>query len=267
MLVQVGDTFTGPPTLVYEPGTAREGMGSDGFTYTVTDTGDDEDGPLSDAADVAINITQAVADGQVTIDADGIVRVGGTGENNSIVITRALFGGTLFVRIDGQLVSRYIRIKNINEIRVWGREGNDTISVLLVNVPTFMHGGNGDDRIFGGLGPNLVFGGTGADHLIGGLRDDILVGGDGSDVLVDTLGDDVLVGGNVANQFTIDFLRQVLPQWSNGQSQNSRFQSGLLDDEAVDLLFNSLGDDWFGVGEDDLAIDLFPFDDDAVTFV
>ena len=39
VLVQVGDRFTGGPTLVYEPGAARDGAGSDGFTYLVTDSG------------------------------------------------------------------------------------------------------------------------------------------------------------------------------------------------------------------------------------
>jgi hypothetical protein len=263
VLVDVGDTFVGAPTLVYEPGAAREGIGSDGFSYSVTDAGPGD--ALSDDAAVSIDITKAVADGEVTIDGSGVVRIGGTSGNNHILVSRTLFGSKLQVRIDGDLVSGDLPLSEVQEIRAWGREGNDKITVLLVNVPAMLHGGEGNDQIIGGLGSNLIFGGLGTDKLVGGIRDDLLVGGDANDTLLDAFGDDVLVGGNVSNQLTDDFFRDVLEQWNNDHSPNDRFAAALSDDGAADSMFDSLGDDWFTVGLDDSAVDFNPFDDDLIT--
>ena len=45
----------------------------------------------------------------------------------------------------------------------------------------------------------------------------------------------------------------------------SEFENSLIDDNAVDSMFDSLGDDWFAVGDDDLSLDLNPWDADVVT--
>jgi Ca2+-binding RTX toxin-like protein len=262
--VHVGDQFTGAPTLAYEPGAARDGAGNDSFDYIVTDsTG--VAGALSDNANVAVTINKAVADGKVTVDSIGIVRVGGTSGNDNIVATRS--GSKLLVKINGKTVSSNTALSNVKEIRAWGRGGNDKISVLLVDVPTLLHGGTGNDEIIGALGSNLIFGGSGNDKLLGGVRNDLLVGGAGTDTIIDALGDDVLVGGEVTNQLTDDFYRQVLQQWDNGQNQNNRFKQSLTNDGAIDSLFDSLGDDWFVVGNGDLNVDLNPFDSDLLTKV
>jgi hypothetical protein len=107
----------------------------------------------------------------------------------------------------------------------------------------------------------------GSDKLVGGIRSDVLVGGDGADTIMDALGDDLLVGGNVSNQFTDDFLRDVLAQWDNDRSRDGRFEGGLPDDGAVDKMFDSLGDDWFVAGRSDSDTDFNPFDQDFVTTV
>jgi hypothetical protein len=251
---------------MYEPGAAREGVGSDGFTYTVKDGGSPA-GPLSDAATVAISITKAVANGQVTVDADGVVRVGGTSGKDKIVISRTLFGNKMQVRINGQLVGGNTKLNDVSEIRVWGRGGNDKISVLLVDKPTLIHGGAGNDDIVGGLGSNLLFGGAGYDMLVGGVRGDLLVGGDGTDKIMDAFGDDIQVGGDVSHTLTDDFLRGVLAQWVDDRSRDDRFEVALTDDGAVDKMFDSFGDDWFVVGSNDRNIDLHRFDDDLVTIL
>jgi Ca2+-binding RTX toxin-like protein len=266
--VQIGDTFTGAPTLIYEPGAARDGTGSDSFKYAVIDSGGSAGG-LSDEGLVSVSITKAVADGKVTVDSKGIVRVGGTSGKDDIVITRTGSGSNtkLLVKINGKTVSSNFKLSSVKEIRAWGRGGNDKISVLLVDVPTLIHGGTGDDEIVGGLGSNLVFGGTGKDKLVGGLRNDLLVGGADADTTIDAVGDDIHVGGHVTNQLTDDFYRRVLQQWENGQTQDSRFKQSLTNDGAVDSLFDSLGDDWFVVSSGDLNVDLNPFDSDLLTTV
>jgi hypothetical protein len=259
-LVQIGDAFTGAPTLIYEPGAAREGTGTDSFNYVAKDAGG-----LTDDAKVSINVTKAVDDGKFTIDSAGIVRIGGTNNNDEIWATRS--GSKLQVKINGRTVSSNTSLSKVKEIRAWGRGGNDKISVLLVDVPTLLHGGTGNDEIIGALGSNLIFGGTGNDKLLGGVRNDLLIGGAGADTIIDALGDDILVGGEATNLLTDDFYRQVLQQWATSMSQNGRFKQGLTDDDTVDSLFDSLGDDWFVVGDGDLKVDLNPFDNDLVTTV
>lgn len=260
-LVQIGDRFTGSPTFVYEPGAAREGAGTDGFKYMVTDNSGLA-GALIDDATVSINITKAVDDNKVTLDASGVVRIGGTSGNDTIVA--AASGKKLQVTINGKNINNNISLTSVREIRTWGRAGSDKISVFL-DVPTLLHGGAGNDEILGGSGSNLVFGDAGNDKLTGGVRNDLLVGGDGADTLFDALGNNLVVGGNVSNQFTVDFLRQVLQQWDTSRTQNTRFKQGLIDDNSVDSLFDGLGDDWFLLGHGDLKTDLNPNDHDVVT--
>jgi VCBS repeat-containing protein len=246
--VRVGSRFTGGPTLVYEPGAAREGIGSDGFTYTVTDSGGGT-GALSAKGTVSIGITKAVADGTVTIDSAGVVRIGGTSGNDTILATR--YGNSLQVQVNRHIVST-IPLGKVKELRVWGRAGDDKITVLLPDVPARLSGGAGNDVIVDGAGSSLIFGGAGNDTLVGGARNDLLVGGSGADTLVDPFGNNILVGGNVSTQFTDAFFRQALQQWSSTRSQNSQFIQGLSDDAAVDALFGSVGNDWFVLGAGDV---------------
>ena len=187
----------------------------------------------------------------MTIDSSGIVRIGGTSGNDVIVATQS--GNKLRVMINGHVVSGNIQLKNVREIRAWGRSGNDIISVSL-GVPTLLNGGAGNDRLFGGSASDLIFGGLGNDTLQGGSGNDLLIGGAGADTIVGRRGNDVLVGGNVTDQLTRDFLRQVLQQWSTSRSQNGRFLKNVTADRAVDLLFASLGYDWSILGWSDHKI-------------
>ena len=222
-------------------------------------------GSFKDDAVVTISISKAVDDGKVTVDSAGIVRIGGSSGNDDIVATRS--GSKLQVKINGKIVSSNTSLSSVREIRAWGRGGNDKSACCWSTCRRSLHGGTGNDEIIGGLGSNLVFGGSGNDKMLGGVRGDLLVGGAGTDTIIDALGDDVLVGGNVSNLLTDDFYRQVLQQWDSGQVQNSRFQQLLTDDDAIDSLFDSLGDDWFVVGDGDTNLDLNPFDNDLVTAV
>jgi hypothetical protein len=260
--LKVGDRFTGPTSLVYQPGIGREGAGSDSFQYTVTDNGADA-GALSDDATVTLTVNKAVDDGKVTIDAAGIVRIGGTSGNDEILATRS--GRRLQVKINGQVVNSSTLVSSIHEIRVWGRAGNDRISIVLLDMPTMLHGGLGNDEIYGGIGSGLIFGDAGNDKLIGSSGHDLLVGGLGADTLKDSSGNDVYVGGNLSYRFANDFIREVLQQWSTTRTANKRFQEGVSNDGAVDQLFDNMGDDWFLLNSDDVKTDNNALDRDLVT--
>lgn len=68
--------------------------------------------------------------------------------------------------------------------RIYGQEGDDTISVTQGN-NNYLDGGIGNDTLIGGLGN---------DRLIGGLGDDILSGGSGNDRIDANEGNDILQG-------------------------------------------------------------------------
>jgi Ca2+-binding RTX toxin-like protein len=156
---------------------------------------------------------------------------------------------------------------NVSKIMVWGRGGDDTISAALVTqaIPVFIHGGAGRDTIIGAPnGTNSIFGGEGNDNLTGGRSNDLLAGGLGSDKLSDPGGHDIVLGVNITNQLTEDFLRDILAEWVGNwrfdgppqfDDDVERFKAGLVEDHHVDEIFDSLGDDWYLLGQGDLFKD------------
>ena len=83
--------------------------------------------------------------------------------------------------------------------RIRGGLGNDTINSDSGNDIIF--GYDGDDRLNGGIGNDSVHGGNGNDTLWGESGDDRLNGGDGNDVLFGGPGTDYLVGGKGADTY------------------------------------------------------------------
>ncbi|QEG34416.1 Ig-like domain-containing protein [Bythopirellula goksoeyrii] len=244
--VEVGAVFSGAPTLEYQPGASRAGEGSDGFSFSVSDN--DVGGALtSAAADVSVNIVQAVEDGAVTIDSDGILRIGGTTGNDRILVTRSLFTGQLRTWINGQRVGPAVAAADVSEIHAWGREGNDKIIVLGVGADTLIHGGAGNDRVIGDYRSDLIFGGAGNDRLFGSFGDDMLVGGADVDKLFGSFGDDILIGGELSETLVADDLHDALDQWSEEGLISEDLADGVLDDAAFDRVFGGFGDDWNGV--------------------
>ncbi|MBL8798099.1 MAG: calcium-binding protein, partial [Planctomycetia bacterium] len=137
-VVSVGDTFVGSLTeLTYQLRFAF-GQASDSFTYTVTDSGD-PDGTLDNAliSDLAtVNI-------ELPAGSDGIVRVGGTDGDDTIVVTHPSSGDNLEVSLNGDIVGTLPRA-SVTEVRVFGRAGED--AVILVGraaADSFVLTGNG----------------------------------------------------------------------------------------------------------------------------
>jgi uncharacterized delta-60 repeat protein len=254
--VSAGDTFTGSPSdLVYHTGAASDVAVSDSFSFTVSDGGDGASAPLTTQANVEISIDRQEA-GSVTV-ADGILRITGTDADDSITVTNE--GEHLEVVLNGQTVSNSVLASEVNEIRIWGRGGNDVISALDLAVGTFMHGGAGEDQITGGGGDNVLLGGAGADQLVGGSGNDFLVGGDGSDRLVGSSGHDVLTAGDIADHFTVAALRAASAAWAADKTVSP--DEGGSGDEVVsegdfDRLTGSAGADWFIISTGDKITDL-----------
>lgn len=101
-----------------------------------------------------------------------------------------------------------ITITDSSHALVSGGDGNDRIRGGLDNDTIngdsgddVIFGYDGDDRLNGGLGNDSVHGGNGNDTLWGESGDDYLNGGDGDDVLFGGQGTDYLVGGKGADTY------------------------------------------------------------------
>ena len=267
----VGQQFTGPPTLTYEAGAACEGPGSQSLTFTVTDRGDPDPpgvvGLTSPPATVQINITRAVAEGEVRVDADGVVRIGGTSGDDEIVVTHTSDGLNLEVTINGAVVTDGILLAGVTEVRSWGRAGNDRIELVDLALLSLLHGGEGDDELIGGAGEDLMLGGAGNDTLTGAAGNDFLIGGGGADRLVGSAGHDILVAGQVACSYTEQALRIILGEWADGEQEDEGLVDDVLEETAIeagfDMLTGSSGRDWFISSSDDKITDFKSLDKDG----
>lgn len=256
--VELGQTFQGTPQLEF----AFSVDASDPFGlihYTVTDNG--SPALTSEEAYVLFYPTASVGQGEVTIDANGVVRIGGTNNSDSIVVKSQ--GGKLNVKLNGSTISNSIPIGSVNEIRGWGYDGDDDFSINRnLEIDAVLFGGTGNDSLFGGAGNDLLFGGDGNDNLSGRNGDDWLGGGTGQDNLKGNKGDDVLIGGIVGPHYTLDVVAAYLNQWSTNhdpQLFNSAFQfedfefDTLRGGSQLDLLVANSTDD-FTSGQDTVLL-------------
>lgn len=259
--VQINDTFSGPPALVYEP-SVGSGATSASFDFTVTDDGDDsapgQDDETSAAATVTIGISPAVADGTATL-VDGVLRAGGGSGNDSVIVSRS--GSTWNVSINGTTTT--FALATVNEIRIWGRDGNDSIIVdTNISIPATIDAGAGNDVVTGGNGNDLIFGGDGVDLLFGNGGNDMVIGGEGFDFVSGGAGHDVVVAGSVAANFTAAMLRDVAAAWAAERTATEGIDDGTIDESAFDGNFDILsggsGADWFIVNLGDWIIDYRP---------
>ena len=77
-----------------------------------------------------------------------------------------------------------------------------TISSRAAWVRTSYYGGNGNDTINGGTGPDTIYGGHGNDFIQGGFGPDVIYGGSGNDTIQGGFGPDTIDGGSGHNLIT-----------------------------------------------------------------
>lgn len=241
-VVTLGRSFVGPPTLVYRPAATIDGPGPDSFQFVVTDVASQTPALTSPPAVVSIQIDKAVANGQVVLDAAGVLRVGGTSANDLIHIQARndLGEDQVEVRYNDQQV-RFSR-SAVCEVRVWGRGGDDQILMPDLALPAQFFGGPGNDLLHGGSLDDLLFGGSGDDSLLGRQGNDLLLGGAGQDVLEGNKGDDVLVGGDLVARTLLE-ISCLRAAWSAGSPID--YASFTHVDDAFDVLIGGGGRDLF----------------------
>jgi Ca2+-binding RTX toxin-like protein len=118
------------------------------------------------------------------------------GTNGNDVIKLAPVGGLVSIIGLGAQVT-IAHGEAIDSIQVTGLAGNDTITATAMKAAAGalqLEGGDGNDKISGGLARDVLIGQDDNDTLLGGAGDDQLHGGNGSDLLDGGLGIDVLFG-------------------------------------------------------------------------
>jgi Ca2+-binding RTX toxin-like protein len=133
----------------------------------------------------------------VFIPQSGILAVIGNDSDNTLVVSRNA-AGALLVN-NGAVVIRgpVPTVANTALVQVFGRGGNDSLSMDQVNgplPPADVFAGAGNDTISGGAGADQLFGEAGVDILLGQGGNDALFGGAGNDTLTGGDADDLVFG-------------------------------------------------------------------------
>jgi Ca2+-binding RTX toxin-like protein len=125
---------------------------------------------------------------------NGVLTVFGDSASNSIVISRNAAGKILVNNGAVAVVGGSPTVANTARIRVFGRAGNDSITLDEAN------GALPRANLFGGADNDALTGGSGADQLFGLGGRDTLLGRGGVDILTGAGGNDTLTGGDADDQ-------------------------------------------------------------------
>ena len=125
----------------------------------------------------------------------GVLQVNGTYLNDAITVRQS--NGS--ITVDG--VAGKFSAATIGAIVVNGKGGNDVIRLNSetqpggqpIVKPCIVHGGDGNDAIFGSYGNDSLFGDAGNDFILGNRGSDLVVGGAGMDALYGGAGNDRLI--------------------------------------------------------------------------
>lgn len=174
--------------------------------------------------------------------------------------------GDVIVKVAGQDILT-VAGTDVDSVVGNGFDGNDRINVSdEIDVPAFLRGGRGNDRLFGGGGNDILMGDEGNDELYGRAGHDLLIGGLGSDVIQGGRGNDLVVGGTTAYDANPLLLQKISDSWTSPGSYNkqvAKLRTGangvpkldlttVFDDQVKDWLYGEAGFDWFWAGLSDL---------------
>lgn len=137
----------------------------------------------------------------------------GSADANVLVLTDDANGDALFVDDIYSAMGAQARMVQIDEIRTGA--GDDIVDMTSRRYDydgrvIRIHGGEGNDILWGGADSNILFGDAGDDRLAGGAGNDILAGGIGSDVMQGGGGDDIFT-------FCADWGKDTVEQLASGR--------------------------------------------------
>jgi Ca2+-binding RTX toxin-like protein len=187
--------------------------------------------------------------------------------DDTIILTNV--GGVLYKNA----ASTGISLAGVTEIRVWGRDGNDTIDLSALNIMVFISGGQGNDALTGGGANDVILGGVGDDTITGGAGNDFLIGGNGRDRIVGSAGHDILAAGDVECGIDLASLRRIGSEWAASRATTSVEAAAvdeIFSDDDFDVLTGASGADWYILNLGDRITDLaktLAKDGDVITYV
>ncbi len=210
----------------------------------------------------------------VTVQGVGDMVVFGTAGDDQIRFSPTS-GGRVVATLNGVVVATFHSPKRLI---AYGLGGDDDIQVVgSIGISAWLYGGDGNDRLKGGDGDDVLLGGEGDDLVVGGSGRDLMIGGTGADRLVGNADDDILIAGSTAFDAMDAALAAIMAEWTSTRGYADRVknlrgeQTGreaafaeranaevflavdgthgrvttLYDDDAVDVLTGSAGQDWF----------------------
>ena len=119
----------------------------------------------------------------VLSNGSGTILVYGTGLSDDISITE----GSVHVHLNS--FDFEFESSAVSSVRVYAGGGDDTVRMLVSDLPLLAWGGAGDDSLFGG---------NADDNLSGNAGDDQLYGGGGTNTIVDNQGTNITALSNIA---------------------------------------------------------------------
>jgi Ca2+-binding RTX toxin-like protein len=169
---------------------------------------------------------------------DQTITVTGTDDDDKVLAVAgdpADGGATTRVTLNG--IGRIYDTADADLVSVTANAGDDLIVLSTTPLPSTVSGGDGADRIAGGLNDDSLSGNAGKDVIAGGGGNDRLAGNGGRDKLAGDDGDDRLFGGSSGD-------------WLAGQNGDDQlFGEGgndhLVGGPGIDELHGNAGDDTF----------------------
>ena len=126
----------------------------------------------------------------------GVLTITGDALDNVVVVSRNAAGAILVNGGGLAIQGGTPTVASTMLIQIFGREGNDRISLDETNgaLPRAnLFGEGGDDTLIGGSGADVLDGGPGNDTLLGKGGADTLIGGPGLDVLDGGAGNNIVI--------------------------------------------------------------------------
>lgn len=243
----------------------ENGDGTKDIILTFVDGGRGDDDGIANG--VIVDPGAPVFIEPATLLPDGRLLIVGTDGDDKIVVNPGGGSSEMNVTINGEGKS----FVGVTEIVIYAYDGNDDVQVAGgISLPTWVYGGDGDDRLKGGAGNDVLLGGDGDDLIVGGDGRDLLIGGLGADRLVGNAADDILIEGTTDHDSDESALFAIMNEWSrtdadfatrvnnlkNGVGPNGSFivnEFTVHDDKSSDILTGSQGQDWllFNLNLDD----------------
>lgn len=139
-----------------------------------------------------IAILASATDNGMTIDSYGSAVVRGTANDDLVGVSQSL--GIYYFKLNNAVFT--VTQGAISRISVLTYTGADRISLGDGINGAIVSSGEGDDTIFGSVGPDRLDGGAGNDSIKGNAGNDVILGGAGDDTLYGQAGNDYLEGAD-----------------------------------------------------------------------